>query len=104
MLMITVAFLGAIWIATGVAGAQSSDDGYGPVSTTIAPTTVLSPVEPEVLSETLPRRAADAGSSAGSGLAFTGGDITALVAIGGVALIAGGSILMARRNRTTQPV
>lgn len=106
-------FVGATCLAAGTAGAQSSEsDGYGPVPTTVSPTTVLPPVEPEVLSETLERGAgsasgADASNSAGassvsSGLAFTGGDIAGLSVIGVFAVAAGGAILMARRNKAVE--
>lgn|SRR5690242_4271271 len=60
--------------------------------------------DPYVLSETtsrtaeLPATAAPAASAEGAALAFTGGDVMLLSAIGGVAVVAGAAILIARRR------
>ncbi len=90
-LLVGFAFVaGSLFALAGVASAQDdSSDAY-------------------VLSETTSRTAelpatasaasADSASASADALAFTGSDVVLLSAVGGVAVVAGGAILAARRR------
>lgn len=103
LLLITAATL---VVGTGVASAQEVGDPYaGPTSTVVTSTSVLTPEEPEVLGATQSAgdsaaAGATSGEVQGTALAFTGGDVTALLVVGGVALLVG-IVLVAGRRRAT---
>jgi hypothetical protein len=89
--------------AAGVAGAQSSDPYAGPPSTVLSDTTDLPPADAAAggaaASESGSVTAADTMEVEGTSLAFTGGDIAALLGIGIAVTALGTFVLFARRQR-----
>lgn len=105
LLLVVSALLGSVFALSGIAGAQDDNTNY-PASG--------SETYSEVSNADLSKAPASAGAaSAGasaeaataeapaSSLAFTGSDVLVLSMIGGVAIVAGAAILVARR-RTAQ--
>lgn len=91
-LLVGFAFVtGSLFALSGLAGAQgNSSDGY-----------VLSKTESrtaEMPAAAAPATAVESASAQGNALAFTGGDAVLLATIGGVAVVAGSAILVARRR------
>jgi hypothetical protein len=89
-LLVGFAFVaGSLFALAGVASAQDdSSDAY--VLSNTAERTAELPASAAA--------ASSSGSSEASALAFTGSDVVLLSAVGGVAVVAGGAILAARRR------
>lgn len=83
----------------GTAGAQDVGDPYaGPRSTVLSNTTVLTPQGEASGTNTATAESTPATEVEGTALAFTGGDVLALAAIGAGAVLVGGLALVARRR------
>jgi len=89
---ISLVFVATLAFAAGTAGAQSNDAYVG---AEVQSATQLQPEAPQVAGVSTSN-----GSSVRSAtLAFTGGDVLALALVGGVAVMAGGSLLLVRRQQ-----
>lgn len=90
-LLVGFAFVaGGIFALSGVAGAQDDSSDAYVLSNTASRTAELP--------ATASAASAESASASANALAFTGGDTMVLAAVGGVAVLAGGAILVARRR------
>ena len=86
-----------VFASAGVAGAQDGVDPYTGPSPTVESEVIERGVPAEVQAQTV-QAAAPAPQVEASSLAFTGGDVGALVGIGVAALLVGGILLVSRRR------
>lgn len=104
LLLVGFALVGSVFALSGIAGAQDSNSNCYPSCSTAPRNSDLSNSS-EVLSTGVTKNASAEATTASasaaapaSALAFTGSDVFVLSMIGGVAVVAGAAILVARRR------
>jgi len=97
LLLVVFALVGSAFALSGIAGAQDdSSKGYV-LSETASRNADLSS-SPASANAAAAGASAEAAAAAPASLAFTGSDVLVLSVIGGVAIVAGAAILVARRR------
>jgi hypothetical protein len=90
---ISLIFVASLAVMAGSAGAQSNDAYVG---AEVESATQLKPEAPQVAAASVSNGSAVRSAT----LAFTGGDVLALALVGSVAVMAGGSLLLVRRQKS----